>query len=147
VKEKIFEAGLNEIEDICKFLLEILKTEGIVLLEGDLAAGKTTLVKAFARYLHLDVSKVSSPTFSIMNEYEEKIRHYDIYQKGINGFLQSGLLETLGEKDRYYFIEWADEEFETMLKNMGFDYVKVVIETKEKKRIYKVNVDAYTQSR
>lgn len=134
--EKIYNLGSLEI--LCKKIDESFNKSKIVLIQGTLAAGKTTLVKEFVKYLDLD-DVVSSPTFSIMNEYSEKVRHYDIYQKGIQGFLESGLLETLMDEDKYYFIEWADSEFEELLRKLGFDYLKVEIDIKEKKRLYKVS--------
>lgn len=137
------EHSLKTLSAFCSFLQEKLPNGGIVLLEGNLAAGKTTLVKEFAKFLHVQ-SEVSSPTFSVLNEYEKKIKHYDIYQIGLEGFLQQGLLETLGEEEKYYFIEWADESFEQLLQNMGFEFIKIkILPNKDAaKRIYEVSVYA-----
>lgn len=137
------EHSLKSLPEFCAFLQEKLPHGGIVLLEGNLAAGKTTLVKEFAKVLHVK-NTVSSPTFTVLNEYGEKIKHYDIYQIGIEGFLQQGLLETLGEEEKYYFMEWADENFERLLKNMGFEFIKIKILPSEDtaKRKYEVSVYA-----
>jgi tRNA threonylcarbamoyladenosine biosynthesis protein TsaE len=132
--------SLKTLPLFCAFLKEHLPKGGIVLLQGDLAAGKTTLVKEFAKFLHLD-SPVSSPTFSVLNEYEDIIKHYDIYQIGTEGFLSQGLLQTLDQEEKYYFIEWAEESFESLLAQMGFNYIKVNISMdKEAKRRYEVNI-------
>jgi len=80
-------------------------------------------------------AEVSSPTFSIMHEYEDRVYHYDIYQNGIEGFLQSGLLEKLDEP-KYHLIEWADDRFEEVLDKYGFSYMKIEIETVKDKRGY-----------
>ena len=125
------------IEELSAYVKEIINdigTNGIILLKGDLASGKTTFVKKFVENLDLHVD-VSSPTFSIMNEYENRVCHYDIYQNGVEGFLQSGLLEKLDEP-KYHLIEWADDRLEEILKKMGFDYMKIEIKTIDNKRGY-----------
>ncbi len=125
------------IEELSGFVKEIIKelgADGIVLLQGNLASGKTTFVREFVKKLGLHV-EVSSPTFSILNEYEDRVCHYDIYQNGVDGFLQSGLLEKLDEP-KYHLVEWADDRFEDILKKMGFDYMKIEIKPIEDKRGY-----------
>ncbi|WP_037940360.1 tRNA (adenosine(37)-N6)-threonylcarbamoyltransferase complex ATPase subunit type 1 TsaE [Sulfurospirillum arcachonense] len=125
---------VEEIKDLIKEILKEVGSHGIILLKGDLAAGKTTFVKEFVKVLGIQV-KVSSPTFSIMNEYEDSVCHYDIYQNGIDGFLQSGLFEKLDEP-KYHLIEWADEKLEKILQKMGYDYMKIEIKTVNDKRGY-----------
>jgi len=126
--------SLDELDNFVRQIIDDFGDEGIILLKGNLASGKTTFVKKFVESLGLHVV-VSSPTFSIMNEYENRVCHYDIYQNGIEGFLQSGLLEKLDEP-KYHLIEWADEKFEDILKKMGFRFMKIEIEIIEDKRGY-----------
>lgn len=54
----------------------------IVCLEGDLGAGKTHFVKGMARALGIDPDRVSSPTFTLINEYsgEQMLYHFDCYR-------------------------------------------------------------------
>ena len=118
-------ANLHSLEKVCKTIKERLPNGGVVLLKGDLASGKTTLVKAFAKFMGV-VDDVSSPTFSIMQEYGDLIYHYDIYNEGVKKFLQSGLIENL-EVEGYHFIEWADEKLEKIVKDFGFEYIKIEI--------------------
>ena len=70
-----------------------------------------------------------------MNEYQDMVCHYDIYQNGVEAFLQNGLLEQLDEP-KYHLIEWADEKLEEILKKMGFEFLKIEIITIEDKRGY-----------
>lgn len=126
---------LDELNTFTKEIINEMGETRIVLLKGDLASGKTTFVQHFVSSLGVSV-EVSSPTFSIMNEYEGKVCHYDIYQNGLDGFLQSGLLEKL-EEDRYHLIEWADDRLEEILVKYGFTYMKIEIETIEDKRGYR----------
>jgi len=127
--------NLDELGCFTKEIINELGNDGIVLLKGNLAAGKTTFVKEFVKSLSLHVD-VSSPTFSVMNEYKDMVCHYDIYQNGVDGFLQSGLLEKLDEP-KYHLIEWADDRLEEILKKIGFDFIKIEIETIGEKRKYK----------
>lgn len=59
-----------------------LEAGDIVCLEGDLGAGKTHFVKGMAEGLGIDSSEVSSPTFTLINEYEgdKLFYHFDCYR-------------------------------------------------------------------
>lgn len=73
----------QETEAWAKRLASTLKGGDIIALEGDLGAGKTTLVRGLAAGLGIDPSKVSSPTFALMNEYEGSgltLVHIDAYR-------------------------------------------------------------------
>ncbi len=131
------ELSLEELQNFVKELLDLINGCEVILLKGNLASGKTTLVKEIAKALHVNKS-VTSPTFSIQNVYDNKIYHYDIYQKGIESFLAEGLLEEL-EKEGLHIIEWADEKLEKILDGYMIDYTEIKIEEKEDKRVYKVN--------
>ena len=131
--------SLQELNDVSVKIKELLPKGGIVLLVGDLASGKTTLVKNFVKVLKLK-EEVTSPTFSILNIYDDKVYHYDIYNEGSSKFLQSGLLENL-EHSGYHFIEWADDKLEKLIKELGFDYIKINISNEGQKRAYRINHD------
>ncbi len=131
---------LEALPEFCQEIKQIIGERGIILLRGTLAAGKTTFVQEFAKILGLHV-KVSSPTFGVMNEYENKMKHYDIYQKGLSGFLESGLLEGLDE-EKYHLIEWAGSDFEQMLKSIGFEFISIDIELNNSERVYEVKINA-----
>ncbi|MDR2081700.1 MAG: tRNA (adenosine(37)-N6)-threonylcarbamoyltransferase complex ATPase subunit type 1 TsaE [Campylobacteraceae bacterium] len=133
-----FELKKSEINTAARAIMELLPHGGIVLLKGDLASGKTTLVKHIAAICGIEQKSVSSPTFSVMNAYATDFFHYDIYQKGSRSFIESGLFENLQQKG-YHFIEWADEELEKMLKLYALDCIVVeIIISAADKRIYKV---------
>jgi tRNA threonylcarbamoyladenosine biosynthesis protein TsaE len=124
----------DELRGFAKEVIGRVGQSGIVLLQGDLASGKTTFVKEFVKALGLHV-EVNSPTFSIMNEYENRVCHYDIYQNGVEGFLQNGLLEKL-EEPKYHLVEWADLKLEEILKSYGFEFLKIEIKNMKDKRGY-----------
>lgn len=133
---KRLELGIEAIATAVEAIKEMLRKGGIVILQGDLAAGKTTLVKAFAAHEGLgDV--VTSPTFSLQQCYGGNIYHYDIYNKGLDNFLALGLLEEL-EKPGFHLVEWGDERLKTLLQSAGLDVVVVEIEKADNRRIYRI---------
>ena len=81
----------------------------VVLLEGNLGAGKTFFVKAAAK--EFEVDEVSSPTFAIVNEYtgNVKIYHFDFYRiKREEELYDIGINEYLSDDEAITFIEWAE---------------------------------------
>jgi len=127
-------------EDIGTVVDEILSRAGdnsVVLLHGDLASGKTTLVQECAKKLGI-TDDVTSPTFSLQQQYTEHFFHYDIYNQGSEHFLELGLLEDL-EKNGLHFIEWSDEKLKNLLQSAGIKYLIVNIEkSSATTRLYKV---------
>ncbi len=129
------EYSLDDLDLFVENLKEKLDNRDIVvLLQGDLASGKTTLVKNYVKSLGLE-DTVTSPTFSVQSIYGDNIYHYDIYNKELENFIASGLLEEF-EKSGIHFVEWGDERLEQILKEYGFEYLTIKIEKKENSREY-----------
>jgi tRNA threonylcarbamoyladenosine biosynthesis protein TsaE len=126
----------DELGDVVCKIKQLLPKGGVVLLKGDLASGKTTLVKAFVKDAGVE-EEATSPTFSIMQHYGDDLYHYDIYNEGVSKFIESGLLENL-EKEGYHFIEWADEKLRDILEVYGFDFITVEITPEGEKRAYRI---------
>ena len=136
--QKTFELELNKLEELTTYLIELLKDDNyIVILRGDLASGKTTLVKNYLKALNLD-DLVTSPTFSLQAIYSENIFHYDVYNKTLNEFISLGMLEEF-EKEGTHFVEWGDKKLEEILKDYGYNVILIEIEKKDNKRLYKIN--------
>lgn len=101
--------SLNDIEKTTKWILSNLKYK-ILFLNGPIGAGKTTIIKNLCSQFGVK-EVVSSPTFSILNEYnynDEKIFHFDFYR--INNFkeiLDIGIYDYIDSKS-ICFIEWGD---------------------------------------
>jgi len=113
-------------------------TSGVVILKGDLAAGKTTLVKAVVKAMGID-DVVTSPTFSLQQCYGENIFHYDMYNHGLEHFISLGMLEEL-DREGLHFVEWGDDELLRILINAGIPTVVIEIEkTSDDEREYKVD--------
>ncbi len=116
----------NELHQLARQIIQTLPKGGIILLVGDLAAGKTTLVKSFAVYQGIE-DAVTSPTFSLQQCYGKELFHYDIYNHGLEHFLSLGLLEEL-ERSGYHFIEWGDDALLKLLRHAGLDVMRIIIE-------------------
>jgi len=115
---------------------EINNKDIVVLLQGDLASGKTTLVKNYVKLLGLD-DEVTSPTFSLQSVYSNKIYHYDVYNKTLEEFISLGLLEEF-EKSGIHFVEWGDDRLYDILKEYGFNTKIVKIDKLNDKREYTI---------
>ncbi|AXX95224.1 MULTISPECIES: tRNA (adenosine(37)-N6)-threonylcarbamoyltransferase complex ATPase subunit type 1 TsaE [Arcobacter] len=136
--KKEFELELTNLDVLVKELKDIIKNEDtIIILRGDLASGKTTLVKSYVKSLGLS-DLVTSPTFSLQAIYSNNIFHYDVYNKTLQEFISLGMLEEF-EKEGIHFVEWGDEKLETILKDYGYRVILVEIEKKDNKRLYKIN--------
>jgi len=100
-----FEETINLGVDIAK----CLKPSDVVALIGDLAAGKTTMIKGICRGVNIS-RQVESPTYTLVNEYSGNIPvyHIDCYREtNINGWLHLGINEYL-YGDGISLIEWAN---------------------------------------
>ena len=94
---------------------KVLKVGDVVLLYGEIGVGKTTFVKYLINSLEkvnkVKLGEITSPTFSILNEYEIKnitIRHYDLFRiRNSNDIKNIGIYEDI---DNFItFIEWPEK--------------------------------------
>jgi tRNA threonylcarbamoyladenosine biosynthesis protein TsaE len=117
----MMQLSLDQLPQLCEQITANLPHGGVIVLQGDLASGKTTFTQAFARFLGIDEA-VTSPTFSLQQCYGDQLFHYDLYNYGFEKFLSMGMLEEL-EKQGYHLVEWGDESLLEWLKKAGFEYV------------------------
>lgn len=130
------EDDINLVVESLKYKIQNLNV--VVLLQGTLASGKTTLVRKYVKSLGYD-DIVTSPTFSLQTIYSNVIFHYDIYNKTLDEFIALGLLEEF-EKDGIHFVEWGDEKLKLILEEYGFNVLTVQIKKLDDKREYKISV-------
>ncbi|CAM3939728.1 tRNA (adenosine(37)-N6)-threonylcarbamoyltransferase complex ATPase subunit type 1 TsaE [Arcobacter cloacae] len=136
--KKEFELELNNLTILIDELKKVIDNENsVVILRGDLASGKTTLVKNYVKSLGLS-DLVTSPTFSLQAIYSDTIFHYDVYNKTLNEFISLGMLEEF-EKDGLHFVEWGDEKLQMLLNDYGYRVILIEIEKKDNKRLYKID--------
>ena len=126
---------LNQLE---KASLELKKNinHNVVLICGEMGAGKTTLIKELLSLMSV-IDNVSSPTFSIINEYStdknEIIYHMDLYRiEDISELDNIGFFEYL-ESGKTCLIEWG-EMIEEMIDS---EYNKFTIAREDNSRIIK----------
>lgn len=136
--QKEFTLALDELDIIIEELKSIIDNRDyIIILQGDLASGKTTLVKNYVKSLGFD-DLVTSPTFSLQSVYSDFVYHYDVYNKELEEFISLGLLEEF-EKEGLHFVEWGDERLKKLVSSYGFDTLTVEINKLENKRRYTIN--------
>jgi tRNA threonylcarbamoyladenosine biosynthesis protein TsaE len=95
-------------EQLAGELAEALRPGDVVLLTGELGAGKTTFVRGAARALGVS-TPVRSPTFVIGHRYPSAlatIAHVDLYRIGKLSAEEDGLLEDYLGSDKITFVEW-----------------------------------------
>ncbi len=100
-----------------------LRPADVVLLEGDLAAGKTTFVRGLVDGLGGDPDLVSSPTFVVLQSYDcgvEKVsvlHHVDLYRlaENIADLREIGLEETLSDPTAIIAVEWPKDSIATWI--------------------------------
>ncbi|MCC6690242.1 MAG: tRNA (adenosine(37)-N6)-threonylcarbamoyltransferase complex ATPase subunit type 1 TsaE [Bacteroidia bacterium] len=127
---------INEMNHVAKMLLVNYPQNKIFAVTGNMGAGKTTLIKALCKELGVS-DNASSPTFSIVNEYNaannEKIFHFDFYRiKNVSEVFDIGYQEYL-YSGVYCFIEWP-EKIQGLLPK---ETINVTIEVKDEERIIK----------
>lgn len=91
-------------------LARALPPHGVVLLTGNLGAGKTTLAKGIVSGLAAaEAEEVSSPTFTLIHEYGNgRVYHVDLYRLEEPRELATLGLEELFERDAMVLIEWGE---------------------------------------
>ena len=116
---------LDTLDNAARSIIQAAGTQKILLFHGQMGAGKTTLIKALCTALGTD-ENISSPTFSIVNEYllpKGKIYHFDFYRlKNQTEALDMGYEEYFYSGE-YCFIEWPEKIPDILPDN----YVKIVI--------------------
>lgn len=118
--------------------VEILTAGDVICLEGDLGAGKTHFVKGMAEGLGIDSNKVSSPTYTLVNEYsgEIPIYHFDCYRlKNETEALDIGIEEYLyGEG--ISVIEWPERVSNLIPEDAYIISLEHISDTKRKITIH-----------
>lgn len=120
--EFITHSGADTIE-VGRKLADLLRPPQLLLLEGDLGTGKTTLVKGIAQALDAaEPDEVTSPTFTLIHEYDGtqhgrpvKLFHLDVYRLEGERQLETLGLDELLTPDALVLVEWG-EKFKSIQK-------------------------------
>lgn len=134
---KIFSKSAFETEEIGRRIGEKVKGNEVIALFGDLGVGKTAITRGIAGFFGVK-DLVSSPTFSIMNEYQSEkceICHFDMYRvHSLEDLESTGFFECIG--NCIIVIEWS----ENIIDFIPEDSIKIEISKtdKECERIIKI---------
>ncbi len=113
-----------------------LPPRGVVLLIGNLGAGKTTLAKGIVKGLGAaPPEEVSSPTYTLIHEYSPRVYHIDLYRlEELREALALGL-EEIFDRDAVVLVEWGErfpqilpaERVEIELRHAGGDTREILV--------------------
>lgn len=127
----------EETTEVGRQLAAELKPGSIVLLRGDLGAGKTTLVKGIAEGFNAaEAEAVTSPTFTLIHEYrgpDVTLYHIDLYRIDTQRELDTLALDDLMEPNSILLIEWG-EKFERFVKERDVE-IGIEHESGDERRI------------
>lgn len=106
---------INNLEELSELAFELksaLKLPSVLLLNGELGAGKTALTKKIASHLGFTENQIKSPSYSLINIYKNdqiQINHLDFYRlNGHDQFLLNELLEMASLSNALTVIEWPE---------------------------------------
>ncbi len=125
--------NINQLPQLATNILEKHSNSRIFAIYGEMGAGKTTLIKELCHCLKSS-NIVSSPTFTIINEYDDEsgnpIYHFDLYRlKNIQEAIQIGTEDYL-YSNHYCFIEWPEIITEILPENTVNININVDAKTK-----------------
>ena len=123
----------KDTKSVAKKFSKLIKQGDFILLSGNLGVGKTTFIKylinSFQKANKQKISEVTSPTFTVINEYQIKkilIKHYDLYRiKNKKELNNLGIQENL--KNQITFVEWPEIVKKIKVENsinLIFEYKK-----------------------
>jgi tRNA threonylcarbamoyladenosine biosynthesis protein TsaE len=131
------EARENELDLLVNVLVDKITSNTLVLLSGDVGAGKTTLIKAICRSLGV-TENISSPTFGLVHSYQSKlgeIFHSDWYRiESTEELYEAGIEE--GLDTGIWFIEWPELGKEVLVHR---DYIHIKISGTDERRRYRMD--------
>ncbi len=132
-------ADINELSNVATEIIKNINNKKIILFYGDMGAGKTTLIKEICKNAGV-VDNVTSPTFSIINEYETKnneiIYHFDFYRIENIDELHNIGIEEYFFSNNICLIEWPGIVEDFFDKK---DVIIVKISQKDNKRLIEIN--------
>jgi tRNA threonylcarbamoyladenosine biosynthesis protein TsaE len=107
---KLTSGNINDLETIANAIIQNTYNRKIILLNGEMGVGKTTLVKEIAKLLGVE-ENVSSPTFSIVNEYHgnEVIFHFDFYRLESEEEAYDFGIEEYFDSGNLCLLEWPEK--------------------------------------
>ncbi|HRH03125.1 MAG TPA: tRNA (adenosine(37)-N6)-threonylcarbamoyltransferase complex ATPase subunit type 1 TsaE [Bacteroidia bacterium] len=130
---KLVANSLDDLELLAKHLVSLFGEHKVIAFYGEMGAGKTTLIKSICKALG-SKDTVSSPTFSLVNEYkygdEKHIYHFDFYRLNKETEALDMGCEEYFYSGNYCFIEWPEK-----IKNLlPADCLSIVLQVNDRER-------------
>ena len=117
--KKVYQSDLSY---IVYELKDLAKIPSMIILEGELGAGKTTFVKSF-----IGENETFSPTYSILSEYKNFL-HADLYRIEKNEEILQLELSNYLEDKHYFFVEWGMKYGKRLLRELPENYSSYLLE-------------------
>ncbi len=117
-----FTDSAEQTKQLAAALAELIRAGDVVLLAGDLGAGKTAFAQGFGAALGID-EPITSPTYTLVSQYEGRLElnHLDVYRlEQVDEVLDLGLAEMLDDGG-VTLIEWGD----TIIPVLPADFLEV----------------------
>jgi len=114
IEKRLKTRSVNGTFALAQNIMELmLPAPRLVILKGDLGAGKTTLVKGIAQTIGADPDNVTSPTFTLVHEYQGtklKLYHLDLYRlEKEEELLALGIEEMESDPNALTLVEWGEK--------------------------------------
>ena len=108
--------ALTDLVYVVSELKDVLSLPAVVILSGEVGAGKTTLVQQYS-----ELPETNSPTYSVINEYGD-IVHADFYRLEDPEEILHLELPLYVEGKNTIFVEWGKDYFKYLMRELGFDF-------------------------
>jgi tRNA threonylcarbamoyladenosine biosynthesis protein TsaE len=124
IEKRLKTRSVNGTLALAQNIMELmLPAPRLVILKGDLGAGKTTLVKGIAQSIGANPDDVTSPTFTLVHEYQGtklKVYHLDLYRlEREEELLALGMEEMEAEPNALVLVEWGEKFPSLMARARG----------------------------
>lgn len=128
---------MTNLNDFTQTVAQQLKnlSSFVLLLHGEMGAGKTHFVREFCGEV-LGLENVSSPTFSIINQYADDVYHLDLYRVENTAELNHLNLGEIFGGENKVFVEWAERLPKEFIANFNNVFCVRIEKNGEKKRKY-----------
>lgn len=127
---EVISKSAKETQLIASEYAKSLSSGDVIILQGDLGAGKTTFVKGLCKHFNLD--GITSPTYAYLNVYGDYIYHYDCYRLGSGEEAELlGLTDYFG-KNNICIIEWAENIVDALPNNCKKVSIEKISESERK---------------
>lgn len=116
---KVVVKNLEQTKQLAIEFANTLNKGDVVLLNGDLGAGKTTFTQFVFKYLGVQ-GVVNSPTFAVLKTYDANgitLNHFDTYRINTAEAIECGFDEVISSTDCITFIEWSENVKELLPPN------------------------------